>query len=91
VRGYDYSQAGMYFVTVLTNRRAIAFLHHTDINMPFGIIIGGEMILNEYGKIVENCLLEIPQHFSNAILHEYVVMPNHVHAIIELTGDTTGG
>jgi REP element-mobilizing transposase RayT len=51
----------------------------------FGKITNGEMCLNEKGKIVEQCWLDIPQHYPNVVLHEYIVMPNHIHGIIELT------
>ena len=43
------------------------------------------MTLNDAGKIAHDCWLEIPEHFPNVILHEFIVMPNHVHGIIELT------
>ena len=42
------------------------------------------MILNDAGKIADECWLQIPLHFPNAVLHDHVVMPNHVHGIIEL-------
>jgi len=49
------------------------------------------MILNDAGKIANECWLNIPEHFPNAVLHEHVVMPNHVHGIIELSGTATAG
>jgi len=79
LKGYDYSQAGIYFVTICVKRRGEKFFAIT-----FGEIVDGEMDLNDAGKIVEKCWLEIVQHYPNTILHEYVVMPNHVHGIIEL-------
>jgi len=42
------------------------------------------MILNEAGKAAEELWFEIPRHYPNVILHEHIVMPNHVHGIIEL-------
>ncbi len=42
------------------------------------------MLLNEAGHTANRCWMEIPQHFTHAVLHEYVIMPNHVHGIIEL-------
>jgi REP element-mobilizing transposase RayT len=42
------------------------------------------MILNDAGKIADNCWLEIPEHFPNVVLHEHIVMPNHIHGLIEL-------
>lgn len=75
LKGYDYAQAGLYFITICTkNRQCI-----------FGNILNLQMILNAAGKIADECWQAIPKHFPNAILHEFVVMPNHVHGIIELT------
>jgi len=71
---YDYSQAGMYFITICTHER---------ISM-FGKITDGEMRLNDSGQIAQNCWVEIPSHFPNVVLHEYIVMPNHIHGIIEI-------
>ncbi len=51
------------------------------------------MIFNDIGKIANEYWIQIPKHFPNLILHEYVIMPNHVHGIIELknTGGTRHG
>lgn len=80
LQGYDYSKAGLYFITLCChNRRCI-----------FGKIVvakddpSTKMKLNDGGIIADRCWVEIPNHFPNAILHEYVIMPNHVHGIIEL-------
>ncbi|PIV62274.1 MAG: hypothetical protein COS14_02385 [Bacteroidetes bacterium CG02_land_8_20_14_3_00_31_25] len=74
LKGYDYSQAGAYFITIcLHNRECL-----------FGKIKNGEMILNDAGIIANECWLQIPEHFPNAILHEHIVMPNYMHGIIEL-------
>lgn len=56
-----------------------AFIHFCcqDRVCRFGCIGNGEMVLNDAGKIAETCWLEIPQHFPNAVLHEYVVMPRY--------------
>ena len=75
LRGYDYASAGMYFVTICCQNQ-----EHL-----FGKIIDGKMILNECGKIAMQCWQKIPRHFPNAILHEHVIMPNHIHCVIELT------
>ena len=75
-KGYDYTQAGLYFITICCQNRACLF----------GEIENGKMMLNDAGAIANDCWLNIPNHFPNAILHEYVIMPNHVHGIIELVG-----
>ena len=73
LKDYDYSKEGLYFITFCCqNRRHL-----------FGEIISGKMMLNDAGKIAEKCWLEIPDHFKNVILHDFVIMPNHVHGIIE--------
>ncbi len=81
LQGYDYSQAGWYFITICSHNREFLF----------GDIIDGEMKLNDAGKIADECWIEIPKHFPNAILHDYVVMPNHIHGIVELTGGNNVG
>jgi putative transposase len=75
--GYDYAQAGAYFVTMVAYQR----------DLLFGYIENGEMILNEMGIITDECWREIPDHFPNVDLGAYVVMPNHVHGIVVITGD----
>ena len=73
LKGYDYSQEGLYFITICVQNR-----EHL-----LGEIKNGEMILSECGKIADECWKEIPKHFPNAVLHEYIIMPNHIHGIIE--------
>lgn len=74
LKGYDYSQQGFYFITmVCENRRKL-----------FGKIENGKMILNKAGEIAKACWLEIPSHFPKVVLHEFIIMPNHVHGIIEI-------
>jgi len=43
------------------------------------------MRLNQYGEIAYKCFQAIPQHFDNAAVDEFVVMPNHVHGVIVLS------
>ena len=74
LKGYDYSQAGLYFVTIVTKNR----------KHLFGKIENGKMILNDAGKMVEKQWLKLPERFKNIKLHEYIVMPNHFHTILEI-------
>jgi putative transposase len=76
LKDYDYAQAGLYFITICTKNR----------DCLFGRISSGEMKLNDAGENAYACWLEIPKHFSNTILHEFVIMPNHVHGIVEILG-----
>jgi REP element-mobilizing transposase RayT len=42
------------------------------------------MQLSDAGKIANQCWLDIPNHFPNVILHDFIIMPDHIHGIIEL-------
>jgi REP element-mobilizing transposase RayT len=72
LKGYDYTRAGAYFVTICTKDRTCLF----------GDVADGVMRLNQMGHIVRQCWLAIPEHFPHVLLDEFVVMPNHVHGII---------
>jgi putative transposase len=72
LKEYDYSHPGEYFITICSYDHVCAF----------GEIIQGEMRLNEVGKIAEKYWIEIPRHFANANLDEFIVMPNHLHGIL---------
>ena len=51
----------------------------------FGQIINEDMELNKIGKMVEELWIDIPNHYPNVELGEFVIMPNHFHGIIALT------
>ena len=74
--GYDYASAGWYFVTICSKDHAHLF----------GEIRGGEIVLNEVGRVVEECWLETEAIRANCRIHDYIIMPNHLHGIIEITG-----
>ena len=78
LKGYDYSQAGLYFITICVQDRKCLF----------GEILDGVMVLNDAGKMADNEWGKIPERFTNVQLHEYIVMPNHFHAIMEIVGAT---
>jgi putative transposase len=70
--GYDYSKEGGYFITMCTRKR----------RKLFGKIIEGRMILNTAGKLALEAWEELPQHFTNITLDEFIIMPDHIHGII---------
>ncbi len=80
LKNYDYSQNGMYFVTICT----------ADQEECLGEIEGGKMNLFDVGIFAKNCWLEIPNHFPHISLDEFVVMPNHIHGIIEIKNAPVG-
>ncbi len=74
LKDFDYGQEGLYFITICYQNR-----EHL-----FGEIVEGEMQLNDIGRVTEQCWNAIPKHFENVSLHSFVIMPNHVHGIIEI-------
>ncbi len=76
LKGYDYSQEGAYFLTVCTHQKKILF----------GTIENETMHLNEAGEQALQCWNEIPDHFPNVELDEFIIMPNHIHGIIVIVG-----
>lgn len=56
--------------------------------MLFGEILNGEMILNKAGQTVRAELLELPKRLHYVKLGAYIIMPNHVHIIIFIQGET---
>jgi len=76
LKGYDYSMAGAYFVTMcVSNRQRL-----------FGNVIDGKMILNEAGRMVETIWMQLAIRFEFIELDEFTVMPNHFHGILVLSG-----
>ncbi|MDR3258437.1 MAG: hypothetical protein LBT51_02320 [Fusobacteriaceae bacterium] len=84
LKGYDYSKKGLYFVTIRTQNLGVACNASTDNIHPFGEIANGKMILSNIGIIANVFWYEIKNHTNNIALHEFIVMPNHIHGIIEI-------
>lgn len=77
LRGYDYSQAGFYYVTINTQER-----QHF-----FGEVIGGRLHLNDNGEIVQSIWDDLPRRFPGVTLDTSILMPNHLHGIIVQSGE----
>ena len=73
--GYDYSKSNYYFVTICTDERKDLF--------------GNADKLNNLGIIAERKLLEIEKHYNNVSIDKYIIMPNHIHAIIVIENHET--
>ncbi|MFH0350414.1 MAG: transposase [Chromatiales bacterium] len=76
LRGYDYTQAGAYFVTIVVQDRACLF----------GEVVDGHVRLNDAGRMVANEWGALCSRFINIDLDAFVVMPNHIHGVIVITG-----
>lgn len=79
LKGYDYSQDGLYFVTICCENRICRF----------GNIKDGVMHLNEYGEIAYTQWVKLAERFNNYELDVFQIMPNHMHGIIVLNNPTT--
>ncbi len=75
--GFDYSQAGAYFVTVCSHNK----------NCIFGRIVDTNMRSNKLGMLVVSAWKELPQRYPFISLDRWVLMPNHFHGIVCLNGD----
>ncbi|HAH04313.1 TPA: hypothetical protein DCL28_01990 [Candidatus Komeilibacteria bacterium] len=99
MRGFDYSSDGFYFVTICVKGMVEIFgkiavgtdlksvrsdLQSVRTNAPNE---DQKMILNEYGEIVEKCWFDLPNHYGNCRLDEFIIMPNHFHGIIEINNN----
>lgn len=80
LKGHNYSPPALYFVTICTNDRKFLF----------GRVTGGRVELTDLGRIASESWVAIPSHFANVNLHTFVIMPNHVHGIIEMARQVVG-
>ena len=77
LHGYDYTQAGAYFITACTQGRA----------RVFGEIVEGRMRLNAAGDMVWRIWNDMPSCYPGIDIDEFIVMPDHIHAIINIRRD----
>ena len=86
LKGYDYSQTGLYFFTICVQNRECLFgkiektSQHDD----------SKMKLNDAGIMVEKWYYELENKYPNIKCREHMVMPNHFHCIIEITNAHDG-
>ena len=80
-RGWNYAWNGIYFVTINTQKQ----------KCYLGDIISGRMNISDMGNIANNIWREIPLHFPFARLEDFVIMPNHIHGLIVIEKELSGG
>jgi len=74
LRNHDYSSPGVYFITICTDNRKHFFGEITNMQMTYTPI--GEIALQYWN--------EIPHHFPQIKLRAFVIMPNHIHGIMQI-------
>jgi len=72
LQNHDYTSNGAYFITICTANH-----EHW-----FGEVKDGELVLNDLGQLAKQILHETPQQFNYVFIDQYVIMPNHIHAIL---------
>ena len=85
LKGYNYSQDGYYFIIICTNKRK---------NLVSNIVGQGlapaENKLYPFGKIAEQELQDLEKRYQEVKIDKYVIMPNHIHAIVVIKSKTAG-
>jgi REP element-mobilizing transposase RayT len=90
--GYDYSQNNLYFITICVQDRKCCFgdVIHAAVadcelsGLPAQDAMNPFVELNEYGTIAHNQWNWLGNQYGYVVLHSFIVMPNHVHAILEI-------
>jgi putative transposase len=77
---WDYSADAHYFLTIVTQNRAC----------NLGEIVKSEMKLSDFGEIVVQEWLRSFEIRDELILHQFILMPNHLHAIVEIQNKNRG-
>ena len=86
IKEYDYAAPGAYFVTICTADRA-QILWET---VGAAICRPQDVTLSTIGKVVEQGILQIPNHYKNVAIDKYCVMPDHIHLILSIQCDEHG-
>ena len=82
---YDYSTTGAYFITICTQSRRCLLSHIVGRGLA-----PAEIQYTVYGRIAQEQLLLLEQRYPSLKIDRYVIMPNHIHAIL-LLEETAGG
>lgn len=92
---YDYSRNGAYFITICTQGlQQILWESDTfteDDNVGASIARPQRApTLSKTGKVVEQCIWEIPAHYPHISVEKYAVMPNHIHLLLLIQREQDG-
>jgi REP element-mobilizing transposase RayT len=79
IKGYDYSKEGLYFITICTQNREYILSEIVGADS-----ISAQIKLNNVGNMINNIYLDLQKQFINIQIHDYFIMPNHIHGIIEI-------
>jgi len=83
LKGFDYSTEAAYFITICTQKRQCCL----------GSIVGASIArpprvtLSHQGEVVVDAIREINNHYPSVVVEKYVIMPNHIHLIMQICAD----
>ena len=86
LKGFGYSNEGMYFITICTYNKEFIFYDLVGAGFPRPL-----PCLNKYGEVVQEYWDNISNHFKGVEIDEFVIMPNHIHGIIKINPYTNQG
>ena len=86
LKNYDYSQPNAYFVTICTENRKNMLWK----NVGARIARPEDVQLSAYGKIIEESIKNIPNHYGTVTVDNFVIMPNHIHLLLQIHTDSDG-
>lgn len=91
LKDYDYSQNGAYFITICTKDRKpiLSTIENRTTTVGEGLA-PPETKLTDYGKIIETELLKLEQRYIYLKIDKYVIMPNHIHLLLQLDNEAGG-
>ncbi|MGM9594335.1 MAG: transposase [Candidatus Onthomonas sp.] len=88
LKTFDYSAPGYYFVTVCVKNRECLFCYRQPRRGAHCAPVSPVKFQpTEIGSIVDNAIKRIPVHYPSAMVEKYVIMPNHIHLILVLSGN----
>ena len=86
LQNYDYSGSGAYFITICTQNREQILCDIVGAN----IVRPQDISLTKYGEIVKSAIESIPEYYPAVSVDKYVIMPNHVHLLLQIHSEVNG-
>ena len=86
---FDYSSNGAYFITCCTPNNLRLFWDAASIPQV-ETCCPGNVPLSNIGKIVEQGILDIPNHYEGVWVDKYCIMPDHIHLILRIESEQDG-
>ena len=85
LKNYDYSECGAYFITICTQGRRCLFSHIVGEGLA-----PPEISLTTYGRVADQQINQITSRYPHIAVDHYVIMPNHIHMLLLVSGETGG-